>query len=221
MSIRNAEKKKWWNIHYEKISDSLEPTVSLFDGVMKVVEILGSYQPGISQATTLLELPLLNIQIDVKSLWILVEVGWNQFILNMVKGKASHKLTHVLPEWLSTMSKSFSQLMRYQYYRAQQLHPDDFPQQAKYLFTEIGSLDRKRLRCYATAICLCFLIEKIHLLLQDYKFLLSLLPEKKLCYISYRRTRKYRNCNSSESPESKCRISKETPRHLKSIRAFS
>ena len=170
--------KQGWHIKQHYPRQDLSEMVPVLDGVTAMTEALFAYSPESDDPATTYRVPLLNFDIDIKSLRILVERAWNYFWLSVIKGERPDTFGEALPQFFSSAGESILTLVRYEHSRARRLYPDSSQQQLKWLTKQIGSLDRKKLRFYVTVIVLNEIISKAYKRLQSYEALIQLLPDK-------------------------------------------
>lgn len=166
-----------WNFTNTLARENFADTMLLYDSVMNMVEELENYSID-SDEYNYFPVPLLGFEIDVKSLWILLERAWSYLLLSFIKGGNKSKLSSTIPSIISSVSENILKIIRYEHSRAKRLYPNNGQQQVKWIFTQIGFVDQKRLKFYATITFLSQIIAKVSEFSLKYKDVLQILPSK-------------------------------------------
>ena len=169
-------KKYLWNQKKEVTDKNFLDIENFHDKVGEVVNTLSKYNYQDAQYE-FLTLPLLNFKIDTKSLFILVERAWSclwMAVIKEQKGNNIKKIQQAFPE----IGKKILKMVQYEHGKAKRLFPDNKAKQVKWLFKQLGELDRQKLGFYSKVIIISNIIKKIHEILKKYQKLSSLLPLK-------------------------------------------
>jgi nucleoside-diphosphate-sugar epimerase len=154
--------------------EEVEKTIAILDGVNGMVEAaLNNHEEQISSWP----LPLLPVEIDSKSLRLLIEEGWNQFLLALLKSETSEDFATLWPLWTSALGKEFLTIIRYEHSRAKRLFTD-LSAQLKWLTQQLGALDLSKVRHYVICAGLSYLIRELGKWCEKYSDMAQLLPEK-------------------------------------------
>lgn len=159
------------------LSPQVQETIAIMDGVRELVAATIAFADHPEQVTSR-RLPLADIEVDTKTLWLLAEEGWNQFLLALLKSETSEDFATLWPLWASSLGQEILTLIRYEHNYAQRLFPDDVPAQLKWLTRQLGGLNLKKIREYVMCAGLSYLLREIGNWCRQYQALAELLPDK-------------------------------------------
>ena len=175
LPIRNEAKE---NKHDKLPSHKALPSlVSLFDGVAQLMDAIDGYRSDHTSSYQSLSIPLLELEMDSKSLWILMERSWSIFWFSALNWRGNGNKINIF-QFLPMVAESILNLIRYEQDKACRLYPGDLKKQIDWLTLKIGELKGNKLRYYLNILIFCELISYAKEQLNHYKPLVQLLPEK-------------------------------------------
>ncbi len=176
-TIAYWEKENWQSWQTEKTSTPYETKVliPLFDSVSEMVESLQKYSGEKRKETPYKLIDTLDVEVDLKSLWILVERVKSQLPTILLHQRKNKK--HFL-EIFFLIKKNFLLLLKHEHSIADRKHPHNTSQKIKWLTQRIGEVNGEKLTHYATISVLTHLILQIRRYQKEYATFLKLFPNK-------------------------------------------
>ncbi|NUM35824.1 MAG: NAD(P)-dependent oxidoreductase [Candidatus Brocadiae bacterium] len=169
--------KEGWKIQETAKREGMEERYTVLGGIQKMVEAYSAFSIEEETECLFLDVPLLDLSIDTKSLWILLERISHFFWVSLLQGKGAGGSK----DWISffpDLGKSILELIQYENQRAGYLFPGSKQERVKWLVQKMGGLNGTQIRHYANMLLLKEILYFFHKVILEYSHLVQLLPDK-------------------------------------------
>ncbi len=186
-----------WNQPVSSVSSELSQHQILLDISREISDAVIQYSPDKQEQLQTFKIPMssilkkecspieqlnifplfTDIEIDIKTLWILLNRAWNFFITLMLRGQKNINSTGQVFGYWEKIAEKVLLLMRYEHDRSQKMFSTT-QERLSWLAQQIGAINYRRLQRYISIVLLEEIFLQIESAIKKYGAITQLLPDK-------------------------------------------